>query len=317
VNTESTRHPSLPAASLDTTDLAQLELIDPGSVDWRRVQRIAYLVHQHLRYDYPSPIADLRQRLVILPPPQYGDQRVVMQRLDVTPEPAGRAEVLDEFGNYVVNLEFPSLELSVDFEAWAVLERRPALGPLRLPARVLTDRRFLQPSLLTVPDGALHQAAGLILASGATGQALAELIGAWTHSAIDYEHGVTDVQTTAARALELGRGVCQDHAHVMIALCHLCGLPARYVSGHLLGEGGSHAWVEVFLRDPSCLDTAIAWQYDPANGCTVSLRYVTIAVGRDYADVAPTSGTYRATHAGALQVRKRVGLTAAEYVHAR
>ena len=66
-----------------------------------------------------------------------------------------------------------------------------------------------------------------------------------------YAHGVTGVKTTAAEAFALRQGVCQDYAHVMLALCRACGLPARYVSGHLLGEGGTHAWVEVLLPDPA------------------------------------------------------------------
>ncbi len=69
-----------------------------------------------------------------------------------------------------------------------------------------------------------------------------------------YEFGPTSVRTTAAEAWSLGRGVCQDMAHVMIAMCRTQGIPARYVSGHLLGEGASHAWVEA--RDPA---TATRW----------------------------------------------------------
>src|SRR5258707_739892 len=78
-----------------------------------------------------------------------------------------------------------------------------------------------------------------------------------------YEYGVTSVQTTAAQALAGGQGVCQDFAHVMLAVCHVIGLPARYVSGHLLGQGGTHAWVEV-LTPQGKRATAIA--FDPCNG---------------------------------------------------
>ena len=80
------------------------------------------------------------------------------------------------------------------------------------------------------------------------------------HAAITYEYGVTSVQTTAAEARTLGRGVCQDSAHVMLALCHLLRLPARYVSGHLLGQGGTHAWVEVIVARA---DEAMAVAFDP------------------------------------------------------
>ena len=80
---EAAKPRDLPAASLDITDLARLELLDPGGIDWPRVARTAYLVHQHLRYEYPAPIADLEQRLMILPRPRHGDQRRIVHRLEV------------------------------------------------------------------------------------------------------------------------------------------------------------------------------------------------------------------------------------------
>ncbi len=128
-----------------------------------------------------------------------------------------------------------------------------------------------------------------------------------------YEHGVTHVGTTAAEALAAGRGVCQDHAHIMLALCRLCDLPARYVSGHLLGEGGTHAWVEVLLPDDAAGTGTVAQAFDPTHGCAAGPAYLTVAVGRDYADVAPTSGRYRSHFGGVLVTRKRAGIVEVEY----
>src|SRR5439155_332940 len=82
-------------------------------------------------------------------------------------------------------------------------------------------------------------------------------------------------------ALAFGAGVCQDYAHVMLALCRECGLPARYVSGHMLGQGGTHAWVEVVLPAGGGHD-AVAHAFDPTHAGRAGLGYVTIAVGRDY-----------------------------------
>ena len=104
-----------------------------------------------------------------------------------------------------------------------------------------------------------------------------------------YSPGATSVITTAAEALAAGRGVCQDYAHVMLALCRVLNLPARYVSGHLLGQGGTHAWVEVIVPRG---DHAEAVALDPCNRCRTDGGYLTIATGRDYCDVAPTSGRY-------------------------
>jgi transglutaminase-like putative cysteine protease len=128
------------------------------------------------------------------------------------------------------------------------------------------------------------------------------------HGAIAYEYGVTSIHTTAAEALAGGRGVCQDSAHIMLALCHLLGLPARYVSGHLIGQGGTHAWVEVLARRD---DRAIALPFDPCNGVPASARYLTVATGRDYSDVAPTSGTYLGPAGGHLTTERRLAVLAA------
>src|SRR6202007_2321772 len=125
--------------------------------------------------------------------------------------------------------------------------------------------------------------------------ATAESFCMYVHKSISYAHGETSVATTAAQALAGGRGVCQDAAHIMLALCRAVGLPARYVSGHLLGEGGTHAWVEVVVADAN---GARAVALDPCNGCRVGANYLTVATGRDYTDVAPTSGTYRGTARG-------------------
>jgi transglutaminase-like putative cysteine protease len=85
----------------------------------------------------------------------------------------------------------------------------------------------------------------------------------------------------------------------------------------LLGEGGSHAWVDVLLPADGRPQRAVAVAFDPTHGREAGLSYVTVAVGRDYRDVAPTSGTYRASHKGRLSSQRRVGLTAVQYARRR
>jgi len=104
---------------------------------------------------------------------------------------------------------------------------------------------------------------------------------------VRYEAGVTDVTHSAADAFALGRGVCQDHAHVMLALCRARGVPARYVSGYVdpgdVPEMASHAWVDVWLDD--------GWvTVDVTHACFASEKYCRIAVGRDYEAAAPVRG---------------------------
>jgi transglutaminase-like putative cysteine protease len=117
---------------------------------------------------------------------------------------------------------------------------------------------------------------------------------AWTHETLRYERGATHVHTSSAEARAAGKGVCQDFAHVTLALLRAIGLPARYVSGYLhptvkaeVGEttaGESHAWVEFWAGD---------WiTVDPTSLADVGSRHVLVARGRDYADVRPLSGVY-------------------------
>ena len=295
------------------TRLAALDLLDHEHVDWERVQRTAYLIHQHLRYEYPGPIEDLHQQLMIIPPDHHGDQRLVLHHLDVSEPTVEISQQHDTFENLVLNLSVPRVDQAIDFEAWIVVERHAVRGPHYLSDTWLSDPRLLEPSALTGPDDMLRQAAAMLVAEGHQGRALARRINEWVYQALRYERGITDIHTTAAQALALGQGVCQDYAHIMLALCRLCGLPARYVSGHLLGEGGTHAWVEVLVPAAEQPQMAMVLPFDPTHGREADLSYLTIAVGRDYQDVAPTSGTFRASYRGQLSARKRVGLTMLEY----
>jgi transglutaminase-like putative cysteine protease len=295
-------------SALASAEITALDVLDHEQVEWPRVRRTAFLIHQHFRYDYPGPIEDLNHRLVIIPPEMHLDQRRVVHRLDVSSEAAEVVTSSDSFGNTVLSVHVPAVEDRIDFEAWIVVER-PSNGLTTLDTSVL-DRRWIEPSSRTKPDDALRSAARELQARGDEGIGLARRINHWVYERMRYAHDITDIQTSAAEALSLGRGVCQDYAHIMLALCRLCRIPARYVSGHLLGEGGTHAWVEVL--EPFGEQLRV-WPFDPTHGREPGLTYVTVATGRDYGDVAPTSGTFRATFRGELTSRKRVGLTAVEY----
>jgi transglutaminase-like putative cysteine protease len=199
---------------------------------------------------------------------------------------------------------------AIEFKLAAVLERVSGDGPTVLPARALHSSRLLLPTRLTAADDRLRAMAGAIAAdcAGDSQQETADRISEAVFHAMSYAIGVTSVTTTAAEALAAGRGVCQDYAHVMLALCHLLKLPARYVSGHLVGQGGTHAWVEVIAERG---DHAEAIALDPCNRRRTHGGYLTIATGRDYADVAPTSGSYCGTAVGRLTADRRVGILAA------
>lgn len=108
-------------------------------------------------------------------------------------------------------------------------------------------------------------------------------------SAVPYETGQTSAGTTAQEAIEIGKGVCQDHAHIFLAVARAAGLPARYVSGYLMmndrvDQDASHAWAEAYVDD-------LGWVgFDVSNGVSPDERYVRIAIGLDAKGTAPISG---------------------------
>jgi transglutaminase-like putative cysteine protease len=288
--------------------------IEGSSVNWSAANRALYLVTQQFHYEYPEPIRDLHHRLVVIPPERFGDQRRLRHKVSVALDSAQLESRHDRFGNVVVDVFAPHVSSAIKFSVKVSVERRAAEHN-RLPDGWLADGYLLQPSRLTEADERLHRVADELAASAPWGLELAARINTWVHQSMTYSLGETGVRTTAADALALGVGVCQDYAHVMLALCRACGLPCRYVSGHLLGQGGTHAWVEVVLPTNDGTGDAIAWPFDPTQATRGGLGYVTIAVGGDYSDVAPTSGTYRSTSMGRLVTRKRVTLTELEYAH--
>lgn len=282
--------------------------IDPASVDWGSARRASYLLRQSFRYEYPEPIRDLNHRLVVIPPERFGDQRRLRHQLSVDLDGVRLEDRSDRFGNVIVEVFAPRVSGGIEFTAEVSIERR-AEEPNRLADGWLADGYLLEASRLTAADDRIRLAAEELASSAEWGLPLADRINDWVYQSMTYRYGVTGVRTTAAEALALGAGVCQDYAHVMLALCRVCGLPARYVSGHLLGQGGTHAWVEVVLPTRDGTGDAVASAFDPTHASRGGLGYVTIAVGADYSDVAPTSGSYLSPAPGRLITSKRVTLT--------
>ena len=153
--------------------------------------------------------------------------------------------------------------------------------PLAEPHPLLTDfgRRFV-PLLAGVQGGQADLTALLALSVG-------------VREAVGYLSGSTDVTTTALQAFVAGAGVCQDQAHVMVAICRGLGIPARYVSGYFYAtnapELASHAWCDV------CLDVATRrWaSIDITHSCLIDERHVRLAMGTDYNACPPAKGVRR------------------------
>ncbi|HVD45988.1 MAG TPA: transglutaminase family protein [Candidatus Limnocylindria bacterium] len=282
------------------------------AIDWSSARRASFQITQSFRYEYPSPIRNLNHRLVVIPPERFGDQRRVRHSVSAGAERVRFENRQDRFGNVIVDAFAPRISSAIEFLAEVSVERSSS-EPNRLPRGWQEQSYLLEPTLLTAADPPIDRVADELREKAEWGLDLADRINDWVYQSITYKGGITGVRTTAAEALAQGFGVCQDYAHIMLAICRSAELPSRYVSGHLVGQGGTHAWVEVILPVDDESGDAIAWAFDPTHASRGGLEYVTIAVGADYSDVAPTSGTYQSRAAGRLVTSKRVTLTDVEY----
>lgn len=130
-----------------------------------------------------------------------------------------------------------------------------------------------------------------------------ELIMHVVHEYLCYERFVTNNTTTAESAFSIRRGVCQDFAHVMIALCKAVGFHARYVAGLVVGEGETHAWVEVNVpnnqmtnvpndQSPKRPNDQVWLGFDPTHDKVITSGYIKLAHGRDAADCPVNRGRF-------------------------
>jgi transglutaminase-like putative cysteine protease len=207
------------------------------------------------------------------------------------------------------DIQEPHEELTVS--AHATVETSPPPAAARpLPWGELRERaergsllEFLAATPRTTVDGEVAAAAAGRVAGADPLEAAAE-IARWLSERVSYVPGATEVQTGAQEAWDKGQGVCQDIAHLAVALLRVAGLPARYVSGYLHFDpaaepgqavaGQSHAWIEYWTGE---------WvPCDPTNLAPVGERHVVVARGRDYADVPPLKGIYHGAPSVALDV---------------
>jgi transglutaminase-like putative cysteine protease len=286
-------------------DVAAIPLLTTDAQTLAGARRVTFVLSQRFHYSYDRPVRHLDHRLVVIPRRRHGNDSRRLHALRVSVPHAVTTVGRDRSGNVSARIRVPTVADSIWFEVSAVVERVGPLADARVHPAALTHPRWLRPTRRTAADASIRTAAHDLASRNRL--ETAERLCRYVHDAVRYEFGITDVSTTAAEALAGGRGVCQDFAHVFLAMCRQLGIPARYVSGHLLGEGGTHAWAEVVVPDG---DAARAVAFDPCNGTRAGAHYVTVAVGRDYGDVAPTSGTYDGTATSRLTASKRVGVTA-------
>jgi transglutaminase-like putative cysteine protease len=288
---------------------------------------VIYDVRQSTTYHYASPVAYAHHTLRLTPIDREG-QRVHAAALDITPSPVERREGSDFFGNRLtwIALDSPHESLTVRVAARIAVQVRAKLFSAITPAwETVRDQAFacsdlgpqapahyLFPSRQISLDPEIREYAQSSFPPGRPALEGAVDLMKRIKKDFVYEPGATSVETTPLMAFRLRRGVCQDYAHVMIAGLRGLGLPAGYVSGYvrtvqsadeikLEGADAMHAWVLVWCGNE------VGWRgLDPTNGIFAGEDHVVLAIGRDYADVAPVDGVIFAAGAQSLEVSVRV-----------
>lgn len=263
-------------------------------------------------YEYAQAASDVLQLLRVQPAGHDG-QHIVHWRIDSEVDGhLKRGE--DAFGN-ITHMFYPDGPVQrLSIHVTGEVDTSDSHGVLsgtfeRLPASV-----FLRQTELTRPDEALVALARQIDADDAL--ASCHRLTGLLFEQMAFDPDVTHAHSDAAHAFALKAGVCQDYAHVFLSVARLLGIPARYVSGHLVRNDGfitqpaGHAWAEALIPD-------LGWvAFDPTNGMCATDAYLRVAVGLDYRDAAPVRGARRGGGAETLAVTVTTRSSAQEQVQA-
>ena len=262
------------------------------------------LIQHQTTYRYSLASTYTIQQLRLTPRAE-SHQRIVEWRLQTA---GSKQPFLDAYGNQSHMLTTSGLHSEVNIVAEGVVDvSAPPYGRI-------TDAEQFSPLVFTVATRLTESSPAITAFAqqhlpqiGGTGSrallALAEQI----QQAVAYRSGTTIVTSTADEALAQGLGVCQDHAHLFLACCHVRGIPARYVSGYIdpetSGHADSHAWVDVWADDHDYH----GWiSIDVTHARLMNDSYCRLAIGRDYDSAAPVRGVRRGGGSETLSVSVHV-----------
>ena len=257
---------------------------------------------------YSDPVTEWVTEMRVEP---VSDERQTCQSFHLrSSEAGGQFRYEDGFGNHVHHFNVLAPRREVRLLAASLVETHPP--PCRLadssasypfpwndaPVETMDFLYFRGPTchtpLLEPILDALRPRAGMPL-----GDVVAS-VSKYVHEHFEYARAVTSASSPIADILEHRKGVCQDFAHLMIAILRSFGMPARYVSGYIHRpnkESQSHAWCEAWLPE-------LGWVgVDPTNDCLVNDHHVKVACGRDFTDVPPNKGVYRGRGEETILVR--------------
>jgi transglutaminase-like putative cysteine protease len=255
-------------------------------------------------------------------PRSEGNQRCFVFQLSVNP----RVRIFgytDSYGNLVHHFDLPAKheQLTIIADMLVNIDGQPSIpdftgyedwGRLEQLIEVEDHWHMLSLSHFARPSPELEDLAreiGVIERRDRSPLEFLKDIAAGVNQSLSYVKKSTSVNSPIEDALRSRKGVCQDFAHVMIALVRGAGIPCRYVSGYLYhdgdsalapGDGATHAWVEALLPSAGWVG------FDPTTNRLAGERHIRTAIGRDYADVPPTMGVMKGKAETQLQVRVRV-----------
>ncbi len=278
-----------------------------------------YSIRHLTRFRYATPVSESLMELRMHPRTE-GVQRCLSFRLSVEPR-TGVYEYRDYLGNTVHHFDVPGhhRELKIVAEALVEIEPAPELpdgmepaawDELDAQAAAGDYWEMLMPSQFAYPTEALLSLIEPLRVQRRDDplRFLRELNSA-IYEWFEYVPKATRVDSPIDHAIEVRKGVCQDFAHIMIALARHVRIPCRYVSGYVYPrakhqdrspEGATHAWVEALLP-------GLGWVgFDPTNDVIAAERHIRTAIGRDYADVPPTKGIFKGNSESQLTVSVRV-----------
>lgn len=275
-----------------------------------------YTVRHVTRFTYETPVTESVMEARMQP---RSDDRQRCLHFALTTAPHGRVMMYqDHEGNMVHHFDIPTRHARLTLTTDALVEcPEPPAVPDRLEPGAWDALRAIEASgefWEYLAASAFTRATPLVDAFAAELDlpladdplVLLRRLTDEINARFDYQPQSTRVDSPIDEALASRRGVCQDFAHIFIALARGLGIPTRYVSGYLFHEGShdrseaeaTHAWVESYLPGQGWVG------FDPTNNLVAANRHIRVAVGRDYADVPPTRGVYK----GASAVRSELAV---------
>ena len=261
-----------------------------------------FTIHHITRYEYNRPVKESNNEIKIYPY-RFPGQEVLNHELIITHSPSVQT-FHDYWGNKVgvFSLLQPHMMLSIESKlivrtlgaSEVTINRNGTFGELQHEMdENLQLLELATPDFIT-NENAIDNIIQQIHFLDNTVAQTVENCAAYIFEHFKYVKGITNTLTTVNEILEIGAGVCQDFAHVMLQVLRTLNIPGRYVSGYICpnkngmrGEGATHAWVEAYLPYQG-------WAgIDPTNNVWVTNRHVKLAVGRHFKDCSPVKGTFK------------------------